>query len=321
MRILLRRAAAGLAVLVAVAAAPALAQDQAQLKGRAELLLEDLRKSGAKIEYGALEAGAGPEGLVIRDLVITDPDGTAIKIGAIEIKAYDWANPRAARYVDASLRDLVIPLKEDEESTAELREMGYKELRLAADIAYKYDEASKTLDISKIALDVADLGTLRFALAIGGLTPADLTALSKLGGGQPPAGQPPAGQPPAGQPPAAADPMAILERMTIVSGTLAFRDKSLVRRAIARQAKSSGKSEADGKSEILAMLAEQRKAAQDDLTREAIDAAIKFVMQPGEFEVALKPPQPANVMAVFGMLMAGPAALKGALGITFNVRP
>lgn len=314
-----RRAAAAGLFLLAFAAPAALAQDQAQLKGRAELLLEDIRKSGAKVEYGALEPGTGPEGLIIKDLVVTSSDGEVIKVGAIEVKAYDWANPRAARHADVSLRDMIIPLKDDDSTATDLREMGYKELKLAIDVAYKYNAETKVFDISKITADIDQLGTLRFALAIGGLTPEDMTALSKLGagaGGEPKPAQP--GQP--AQPPGD-DPMKILERMTIVSGALAFRDKSFVQRAIAHQAKKSGKSEADGKSEVLAMLAEQRKAAQDDLSREAIDAAIKFVMQPGEIEVTLKPGQPANVMAVFGMLMAGPGALKSALGITFAVKP
>ena len=67
-------------------------------------------------------------------------------------------------------------------------------------------------------------------------------------------------------------------------------------------------------------MAEGRVNAEDDVTKELIDAAIKVLHNSGEIELAAKPPAPATVMTAFMMIMSNRGSFKQMLGLAISVK-
>ncbi len=282
--------------------APVHAQDaritlvQDDLAKRADIILKSVTESGGKVKYGALEKGDGKDGLVIKDLEITGPDGKTVKIERVEVRSFDWAKPNEPAHMDLSIRKLVVPSDLLDKEAADL---GITSLTVNADFAYAFDDAKKTFTISGIAVDVVELGELKLSLKLAGIASGDLkTALGGKG----------------------EDGTKLLAQLSIVGASISFKDKSLTQRMIRADAKKKGISEADAKKKMLEELAEQKKEAQDDATKEVIDLAVKFLNSPGLVEVAANPAAPANVMGAFMAVMASPATLKQMLGLTIAVK-
>lgn len=282
--------------------APVHAQDaritlvQDDLAKRADIILKSVTESGGKVKYGALEKGDGKDGLVIKDLEITGPDGKTVKIERVEVRSFDWAKPSEPSHMDLSIRKLVVPSELLDKEAADL---GITSLTVNADFAYAFDDAKKTFTISGIVVDVVELGELKLSLKLAGIASGDLkTALGGKG----------------------EDGTKLLAQLSIVGASISFKDKSLTQRMIRADAKKKGISEADAKKKMLEELDEQKKQAQDDATKEIIDLAVKFLNSPGLVEVAANPAAPANVMGAFMAVMASPATLKQMLGLTIAVK-
>jgi hypothetical protein len=316
-----RRAAAALAAGFALAQpafAPARAedvrvvtvQDDAELKKRADLLLKGISEGGGKVTWGALERGSTPEGLVIKQIEITSADDKKITIDQIEVRSLDWANPKEPRYVDLSVRKLVVGADAlDKEGADNLKELDLTALTIHGDLAYKFDEAEKSFDIGKVFIDFAELGELRLRLKLTGVTPADLKAAT--GEKAEPA-----------KPGAPGDDQAmnLLSRLNLSGAAISFKDKGLMQRAIRADAKKKNIDEASARNKMIEEIAEERAKAEDEVTKEFLDAAIKFVRNPGEIELTAAPAAPANVMMAFMMVMGNRASFKQLLGLSIAVK-
>lgn len=316
--------ALAMALPLAAAAPAAFAQDarveiaeaNPELKQRADALFQGVGEGGGKVTYGALEAGASPEGLVIRQIEIVSPDKKKVTIEEIEIKAYDWANPKEPRHADLAMKKLVIAADQlDAEAAANFRELGLAALTINGELAFKLDENDKAFDVAKLFIDFVEMGELRLRLKLVGITAADLKAA--IPGDKPAPGKPGAGKP-GGQDAQAM--MGLLSRLNIAGAAIAFKDKSLVERMVRADAKKKNVSEQAAKARMLEELADARGKAEDDVTKEFIDAAIKFLKSPGEIELALTPPAPANVMAAFMMVMGNRGTFKTMMGLSVSVK-
>ena len=114
--------------------------------------------------------------------------------------------------------------------------------------------------------------------------------------------------------------MKLLANVNLAGASLSFKDKSLVERLIRAEAKKKNMSEQAAKAKMLEDLADQRKKAEDDATKEIIDLAIKFLNNPGTIEVVSAPGAPANLMMAFMAIMSSPGTLKQMLGLTIAVK-
>jgi hypothetical protein len=279
---------------------------------RAELLQREWSSGGATVKFGAVEPGATPEGLLIKNVEITTKDNKTVRIAAVEVRGFDWVNVKEPKYLDLTVRQAVIGADlMDAEGQQNLKELGYAALTITADIAYKFDEASKAVEVSKFNLDVADAGELRFALRLSGVSPADIKGATS----DP---QPGTGNKPGANNEAAL--MGMLARINIASFSLSFKDKSLVQRAIKSEAAKKKMSEQDARAAIIAELQKEKTEAQDDVTKEFLETAAKFIANPGEITLAANPPAPVNVMGAFMMVMSNPAQLKQMLGLALTVK-
>jgi len=293
-----------------------LAEASPELKKRADALFNGVGENGGTVSYGALEAGASPDGLVIKQIEIVSKEKKRVTIEEIEIKAFDWANPREPRHADMAMKKLVIAADQlDAEGAANFRELGLTSMTINGELAFKFDDAEKAFDVAKLFVDFVEMGELRLRLKLVGITASDIK--TAMPGDKPAPGKPGAGKP---NPQDAQAMMGLLSRLNIAGAAIAFKDKSLVERMVRADAKKKNLSEQAAKAKMLEELAEERGKAEDDVTKEFIDAAIKFLRNPGEIELALTPPAPANVMAAFMMVMGNRATFKTMMGLAVSVK-
>ncbi len=284
-------------------------QANSELRKRADALFQGVSDGGGKVTYGALEAGETGEGLIIKQIEIVAAEKKRATIEEIVIKAYDWGNPREPRHADMAMRKLVIAGDTlDAEAAENFRELGLSALTVNGELAFKLDEREKAFHVSKLLLDFVEMGELKVQLKLTGITAGDLKAA--IPGDTPGKPNPRDGQ----------AMMNLLSRLNIAGATIGFKDKSLVERMVRADAKKKNLSEQAAKAKMLDELAEERGKAEDEVTKEFIDAAIKFLRSAGEIELALNPPAPANVMAAFMMVMGNRGTFKQMMGLSVSVK-
>ena len=110
----------------------------------------------------------------LRDLVARPPGQGAIRGRAIELRALEILNladrnPGDLRLLEFAIRDIEAPLEgaQDEAFARDMRELGYTALKFSAELAYRYDAAAKTYNLSKLEFDVAEMGVVTLALKLG----------------------------------------------------------------------------------------------------------------------------------------------------------
>lgn len=293
--------------IVTVQAAP-------ELQKRADLLLKGIGEGGGKVTFGGLEPGSTPEGLVIKDIEIISPDKKKVTIERIDIRSFDWDNPKEPRRVDLAFAKLVVASDAvDKDAQENFKDLGLTALTISGELAYKFDETEKAFEVTKVVLDFAEIGEVRLRFKLTGITPEDIKTAT---GGKPNGAAP-------GKPPGAAEGnqvMGVLSRLNVAGASVSFKDKSLVSRMIRSDAKKKSMSEHAARTQIIDGLAEEKSKAEDEVTREILDAAIKFVRNPGEIEVAANPPAPANVMMAFMTVMGNRATFKQLMGLSVSVK-
>ena len=65
---------------------------QADVQKRVDALVKGLTAGGGTVKYGAI-AAEGKDGVIIKDVEITSPDGKTVKAEAIIARDFDWASP------------------------------------------------------------------------------------------------------------------------------------------------------------------------------------------------------------------------------------
>jgi hypothetical protein len=199
----------------------------------------------------------------------------------------------------------VIPADALEKEAADL---GLTSLTVNADFAYAIDEAKKTFEITGVAIDIVELGELKIKLKLAGVVLGDI---KNAIGGEKKEGEKKEGDDGA---------MKALAQIAVVGASITFKDKSLVERMIRADAKKKNLSEQAAKAKMLEELEAERTKAEDEVTKEFIDAAMKFLRNPGEIELSLTPPEPANVMAAFMMVMGNRTTFKQMMGLGVSVK-
>ncbi|HEY7607971.1 MAG TPA: fused MFS/spermidine synthase [Alphaproteobacteria bacterium] len=274
-----------------------------------------------------LNARLAFKNIVFSDLVANPPAQGPIRIGAIEFRALELLNPADRnpgnlRVLEFAIKRIEAPLAgaRDEAFARDMQELGYTVLKMSAELVYRYDEASKTFDLAKLEFDVAEMGALILALKVAGLSPEDIKKAME----PPPA---PQGQTPPGQTPPPGNgsregvaAMGLLARLNLVSADLAYRDKSILGRAIKREAQRKQTDEASIRAQYRALLVGLRDQQTDPLAKEAIDAVIAFLENPGEILVEVRPPAPLNLLAIGAMAASNPAQLRTLLGIKITAK-
>lgn len=260
---------------------------------------------------------AAAKGIAVRDLVAETREQGTIRIAAIELRAFESVNlldrnPADLRVLEFAIRGIEALLggAKDPDFARDVKALGYTTLKMNAEIAYRYEAASKSYDIGKLELDVAEMGPLTLALRIGGVAPEEIKkALER----RPP---PPPGQtPPERGAREGAAAMGLLGRLNLLSADLSYRDKSIMGRVVKREAEKRQTDEASIKAQYRALLVGLRDEQTDPLAKEAFDAVIAFLDNPGELVIEVRPPAPLNLLAAGALAAASPAQIRTLLGI------
>jgi MFS family permease len=258
--------------------------------------------------------------IVFSDLVATPPGQPTVKIAAIEFRALELLrpaeqNPGNLRKLEFAIKGIEGPLAgaRDEAFARDMRELGYTTLKMSSEIVYRYEEPSKTFNVAKLEFDVVEMGTLVLALKLSGLSPEDIKKAM-----EPPPPPPPGQTAPPKRDGAAA--VGLLARLNVVSADLVYRDKSILGRVIKREAQRKQTDEASIRAQYRALLTGLRDEQQDPLVKEAFDALISFIENPGELIVEVRPPAPLNVLAIGALAASNPAQLRSVLGIKITVK-
>lgn len=259
------------------------------------------------------------KGFAIRDLVAETLDQGTVRLAAIELRAFESLNvldrnPADLRVFDFEMTGLEAPIngKKDPDFEREMQALGYTAIKMNAALQYRYDLAEKSFNLGKLEIDVAEMGALTLAIKIAGLSPEEIKQAM-----QPPPPQP--GQPPnSGR--EAAGAMALLARLNLISADIAYIEKSIIGRVIKREAQKKQTDEASIRAQYRAMLTALRDEQTDPLAKEALDAVIAFIENPGQLVIEIRPPAPINLIAVGSMAMASPAQLRSLLGIKITAK-
>ena len=254
------------------------------------------------------------KGVALRDLVANIAAQGTIRAAAVELRQFESVNlfdrnPADLRVLDFAIKGLEAPLSgsKDPGFEREMRELGYAVLKIGAELVYRYEAATTTFNLAKLELDVADMASFTIALKISGLSPEDIKKSLE----PPPT---PPGQVPNRDARQGALAVALLARLSLVSADISFRDKSILGRVLKRQAQKLQIDEAAVRAQYRAVVTAMRDEQTDPLVREALDAVIAFIDDPGELLVEIRPPAPLNLMAASALFATNPAQLWSMLG-------
>jgi MFS family permease len=295
--------------------------DSAQAGALERLAIRDITTKG-KGETGRVAAidveqvqvdfpqRASAKGIAVRDIAADTRDGT-IRIAAMELRSLDFANMFLNSF-EFAITGIEAPLDtaKDPAFARDMKELGYTALRINSEISYRYDEAAKSFNLARLAFDVADMGAITLALRLSGITAEDIKK----------ALEPPPGQAPPREGREGLAMMGLMSRLNLVSADLSIRDKSILGRVIKREALKKQTDEASIRAQYRALLQGLRDQQPDALVKDAIDAVIAFLDNPGELAVEVRPPAPINVLAISALAVSSPAQLRAVLGIKITAK-
>jgi hypothetical protein len=114
--------------------------------------------------------------------------------------------------------------------------------------------------------------------------------------------------------------MGLLARINLLTADLVYRDKSILARVVKREAQRRQTDEASIRAQYRAMLTALRDEQPDPLVKEAFEAVIAFIENPGEIAVEVRPPSPLNLLSIGALAASNPAQLRSVLGIKITVK-
>jgi hypothetical protein len=254
------------------------------------------------------------KGAAVRDIAADTREGK-VRIASMELRQLDFSNLFLNSF-EFAVKGIEAPLDsaKDPAFARDMKELGYTTLKIDSEIVYRYDEASKTFNLAKLDFDIADMGGLTLAIRVGGVSAEEIRKAM-----EPPPAPPPGQTAPPGRNNGAAM-MGLLARINLLSADLSVRDKSGLARVIKREAQKAQTDEASIRAQYRAMLTALRDQQPDPLVKEAFDALMAFIDNPGELVVEVRPPAPVNVLAIAGSAVSNPAALRALLGIKITVK-
>jgi hypothetical protein len=283
----------------------------AEAKARADQMLASIKEQGHTPSYQSAE-GMG-KGVVIKSVTIKPKDGTKsvteVKIGEILVKDWDWQGGKTPTYGEIEYKKITFGgLAANPEIKEFLAGSGLADIVVNARFAFKYDKASKTLDLSALNGEVEGMGTIGLSLKIEGL---DVEALQAMQGAATPDLSKLMGQA-----------MALK-----VHGLVNFLKDSGGYDRIAKFAGGKANVTADQwkEQQLRQLEGIKRRSPPSKISTEAFAAIEAFLKKPGTVEIKIAPKSPVVMAELMGLAQGGPTpekldALKERLGLTISYK-
>jgi len=234
------------------------------------------------------------EGVDLTGIVITSEDGKTVPIASVHGTSGDWVDgiPRKGAF---ELHGLVVPVDAKDESMKELTALGYSSVGLDVTLGGTWDDKTGRLDVQQ-SLTGANMGTLKTAFVIGGLTPDVIAKMRDAGDDQ-------------------TKQMALLQGLTVEKASVRWEDASLTGRVLSTQAKEQGVDVPTYTKQLKLMLPMLLSmVGNKDFETKVATATGAFLDAPKSLTVSASPAQPLPVSQIMGAAMMAPQSLPNVLG-------
>lgn len=263
---------------------------------RAQIIRARLAERAATVAYENPQSGIDSD-LTLDNLRLTFEQGGQLTAERLTVQEYDWENPEQPNFLDIRVRAmrLIAPQGQAAESLSPFMRSGLMtgELTTDARVRYRQDPEARTLEIEQSS-ETDGVGDTRFFLKVGNWSPQNIDLENQENAGR------------------------IALQLTLVRMEVRFEDRGLMERLHQARGQEENISAEEAKARTLNELLRERNQADNDLSREMLDAAIQFVQNPGTFRVAAEPEAPFPMMGMM-LLLGDPDRLKRQLGLTVEV--
>lgn len=269
--------------------------DDAKIKADKVVLTKYRGPAPSKVVPGKI-SGERFDLATVTGVTITTEDGKSVPFASASFTATDYVGdtPRKSTF---ELKGLVLPLDPADTDVEPVRALGYEKVTIDASFAGTWDDKTGRVDVSSLTVGAADMGTLKIAATIGGLTPEVVDALKKVDGDQ-------------------TKQMELLQGLSVESLSLRWEDASLTGRVLDQQAKQQGvDSKTYAKQLKLLMPAMLSMIGNKDFEKKVAGATGTFLDQPKSLTVSARPKAPVPFGQLMGAAMAMPQTLPAVLGV------
>ncbi len=218
------------------------------------------------------------------------PDGTAAPLQAREVVVHEYeehqGRPVAVHLEALGLRRDLQGVETDRART--LRQLGYPALEGHFELAFRFDPERQTLRMPLLVVDFTDLGRLEAMVALDGVSgEAELSPTEQRDR---------------------------LFSSQLVEARISFRDDSLLRRVIEREAEERGEPPEAVRKALQQMLA-GRLDPQQPFQARLLEALARFIDNPGRLELSARPAEPVSVARVVSIALVDGRRLPGVLNL------
>jgi len=229
----------------------------------------------------------------ISNIAVSSKEAGDASIRGLTLVGYDTSN-RVPRYATLQVRGFEMRADKAKPATrAWMERLGYKQITVDVDYAYRYRPGLRELTIEKVRISGKQVGTLTFRAKVGNVTRFDARTFAQV--------------------------VTIAMQTVVRSGRLTFEDGSLVARLIRDQARLAGQSEAAYREALVGSIdGEMRKTKSVSLRRQ-LQHMRAFVAEPGQITIELTPKRPVPVLLVAGVRDTG--LLQRLLGVKVTAKP
>ncbi|NLH79410.1 MAG: hypothetical protein GX458_01000 [Phyllobacteriaceae bacterium] len=269
--------------------------DDAKIKADRMVLTKYRGPSPDKVVPGKI-SGERIDQATVTGITFTSEDGKTFPVASASFSATDYVGdtPRKAAF---ELKGLVVPLDPHDSDLEQVRALGYEKATIDASFSGTWDDKTGRLAISSFTVGAADMGTLKIAATIGGVTPEVVDAMKKAEADQ-------------------TKQMELLQGLTVEALSLRWDDASLTGRVLDRQAKDQGvDTKTYAKQLKLLMPAMLSMIGNKDFEKKVAGATGSFLDSPKSLTVSARPKAPVPFGQLMGAAMAMPQTLPAVLGV------
>ena len=226
------------------------------------------------------------ESVEAKDILIVSEQKNEVPIARLALSNSDVVDGLAHK-VSFVAEDIVVDpeLADDPEARERAKALGYDKISLGAAVDAHWDEAASTVYVDRFEFGGKDVGYLKLAASIGGVTRELALSTSQE------------------------DASKYWQNVTLNAMSISFDNDSIVERVVAQQAVENGTTPDDLINQTITQLPDiMAVLGNPDLAARATEALSAFLKAPKNLTVEAKPEAGVPVVQVAGMAMFAPAA-------------
>lgn len=229
------------------------------------------------------------------DVEVTDENDKTVPIASIVVTAGDYAGDYPHR-IGFEMKGMTVPVDPGDESMKDIAELGYESLALDAAFTGTWDDKAGRITVDQLSIAGADVGGLKLAFSLGGVTPEVVDGFRKAEGDQ-------------------GKQMELLQGLTVEKLSLRYEDASLAKRLIDAQAKKQDLPPEALVQQLDALVPMMVSTiGNKDFEKKIAAAASAFLKAPKSLTVSAAPAKPTPVAEIMGAAMMAPQSLPTVLG-------